>query len=138
MAHAVMRLIFWFGSEGQKRSSRGLPSILPDMKSNQIVLKNSNNLHLSVCLYPDTVSTSQNAAGFMTNGFFQTSCLLMCSMILPFIIDQWFSNLSMWLSTWKLWGFFAEHHEILIYLIPLYVPATILLAENMTILMRAI
>lgn len=33
---------------------------------------------------------------------------------------------------------FAEHHEILIYLIPLYEPGTILLTENMTILMCAI
>lgn len=35
-------------------------------------------------------------------------------------------------------GLFAEYHEILIYLISLYEPATILLAENMTILMCAI
>lgn len=35
-------------------------------------------------------------------------------------------------------GLFAERHEILTYLIPLYEPATILLAENMTILMCAV
>lgn len=35
-------------------------------------------------------------------------------------------------------GLFVEHHEILIYLMPLYEPGTILLAENMTVLMHAI
>lgn len=35
-------------------------------------------------------------------------------------------------------GLFAEHHEILIYLIPLYEAGTILRPENMTILMCAI
>ena len=35
-------------------------------------------------------------------------------------------------------GLFAEHHEILTYLIPLYEPAAILLAENMTILICAV
>lgn len=35
-------------------------------------------------------------------------------------------------------GLFAEHHEILTYLIPLCEPAAILLAENMTALMCAV
>lgn len=33
---------------------------------------------------------------------------------------------------------FAEHHEMLIYLTPLYEPGTLLPAENMTLLMCAI
>lgn len=114
----------------------GTLSTVPSSQPPRHFLKHSNNLHSS-----DTyvVSPYKNEDGFTTNGFF----------FLNILLASVFSDLTLHYRSvvlklvhvaehLEVMGLFAEHHEILIYLIPLYEPGRILLAKNMTMLMCAI
>lgn len=97
-------------------------------------MKNLNNLHLLVCLYPCRVSTSPNADKWLLSNIlltyvFNDLTLYYRSVVLKLVHVA---------EHLEVMGLFVEHHEILIYLIPLYEPGTILLVENMTILMCAV
>lgn len=115
----------------------GTLSTDPSFQLPRHFLKNSNNLHSS-----DTyaVSPYKNEDGFTTNGFFFSNLLLasVCS-DLSLHYRSVVLKLVRVAEHPEVMGLFAEHHEILICLIPLYEPGRILLAKkNMTVLMCAI